>query len=133
MEQKSKQIDPRLISTPFNYADLVAYQEGAVVSRTVIEKTVGTVTIFAFDQHGLTDRARNRRLRLAERQLDKKVWLKVRLDVDRSAILGSTEDVYGVDVIIFATAPGDNLEYFVHTSLERLLSKSSNCTLQCSV
>jgi quercetin dioxygenase-like cupin family protein len=29
-------------------ADLVAYQEDAVVSRTVIDKKVGTVTLFAF-------------------------------------------------------------------------------------
>lgn len=30
-------------------ADLVNYQEGAVVSRTVIHRTTGTVTLFAFD------------------------------------------------------------------------------------
>ncbi|MBI4285112.1 MAG: cupin domain-containing protein [Chloroflexi bacterium] len=30
-------------------ADLVAYQAGAVVSRTIIDKKVGTVTLFAFD------------------------------------------------------------------------------------
>lgn len=29
--------------------DLVAYQSGAVVSRTLIKKPVGTVTLFAFD------------------------------------------------------------------------------------
>ncbi len=32
-----------------NLAELVDYQEGAVVSRTVIDKPVGTVTLFAFD------------------------------------------------------------------------------------
>ena len=31
-------------------ADLVAYQEGAVVSRTLINQKTGTVTLFAFDQ-----------------------------------------------------------------------------------
>jgi quercetin dioxygenase-like cupin family protein len=31
-------------------ADMVAYQEGAVVSRTILEKEAGTVTVFAFDQ-----------------------------------------------------------------------------------
>jgi len=50
MDQKSKPIDPKLIATPFSYTDLVAYQEGSVVSRTVIEKPVGTVTVFAFDK-----------------------------------------------------------------------------------
>lgn len=29
--------------------DLVAYQEGAVVSRTLIKQKTGTVTLFAFD------------------------------------------------------------------------------------
>src|SRR5512143_703277 len=31
-------------------AALVSYQDGAVVSRTLIKKTAGTVTVFAFDQ-----------------------------------------------------------------------------------
>jgi quercetin dioxygenase-like cupin family protein len=30
-------------------ADLVAYQPGAVVSRTLVKKSAGTVTLFAFD------------------------------------------------------------------------------------
>ena len=30
--------------------DLAAYQEGAVVSRTLIDKDTGTVTVFAFDE-----------------------------------------------------------------------------------
>jgi quercetin dioxygenase-like cupin family protein len=30
-------------------ADLVAYQKGSVVSRTIIEKKTGTVTLFSFD------------------------------------------------------------------------------------
>ena len=30
-------------------ADLVAYQDGSVVSRTVLKKETGTVTVFAFD------------------------------------------------------------------------------------
>jgi len=31
-------------------AGLIAYQPGAVVSRTLIDKTAGTVTLFAFDE-----------------------------------------------------------------------------------
>ena len=37
-------------------ADLLDYQEGAVVSRTVVEKESGTVTLFAFDEgQGLSE------------------------------------------------------------------------------
>ena len=39
-----------------NAAGLVDYQAGAVVSRTVIKKETGTVTIFAFDEgQGLSE------------------------------------------------------------------------------
>lgn len=31
-------------------ADLIAYQESSVVSRTLIDKKTGTVTVFAFDK-----------------------------------------------------------------------------------
>jgi quercetin dioxygenase-like cupin family protein len=35
---------------------LIDYQEGSVVSRTIIEKKAGTVTLFAFDQNqGLSE------------------------------------------------------------------------------
>jgi len=33
-----------------NVKDWVAYQKGAVVSKTLVEKETGTVTLFAFDQ-----------------------------------------------------------------------------------
>lgn len=32
-----------------NLAELAGYQEGAVVSRAVVDKPVGTITAFAFD------------------------------------------------------------------------------------
>jgi len=32
-----------------NLSNLAGYQEGAVVSRTVVDKPVGTITAFAFD------------------------------------------------------------------------------------
>lgn len=36
--------------------NLVAYQEGSVVSKTLIEKKTGTVTLFAFDKgQGLSE------------------------------------------------------------------------------
>ena len=40
----------------YNIVDLVSYQEGAVVSRTLIDKKNGTVTLFAFDSgEGLSE------------------------------------------------------------------------------
>lgn len=43
-------------STAVNLSDLVNYQPGAVVSRQIIKKPTGTVTIFAFDQgEGLSE------------------------------------------------------------------------------
>ncbi|MCS7115309.1 MAG: cupin domain-containing protein [Nitrososphaerota archaeon] len=37
-------------------AELVEYQEGSVVSRTLIDKETGTVTLFAFDEgQGLSE------------------------------------------------------------------------------
>jgi quercetin dioxygenase-like cupin family protein len=39
-----------------NLADLIEYQEGSVVSRTIIDKETGTVTLFAFDEgQGLSE------------------------------------------------------------------------------
>jgi quercetin dioxygenase-like cupin family protein len=35
---------------PQKLIDMVNYQEGSVVSRTLIKKKTGTVTLFAFDQ-----------------------------------------------------------------------------------
>jgi quercetin dioxygenase-like cupin family protein len=34
---------------PVKLADLIDYQEGSVVSRTIVDKQTGTVTLFAFD------------------------------------------------------------------------------------
>ncbi len=39
-----------------NLVDLVAYQDAAVVSKTLLEKKTGTVTLFAFDKgQGLSE------------------------------------------------------------------------------
>ncbi|HTY47418.1 MAG TPA: cupin domain-containing protein [Methanomassiliicoccales archaeon] len=38
--------------------DLLSYQDGAIVSRTLIDKKAGTVTLFAFDEgQGLSEHA----------------------------------------------------------------------------
>ena len=39
----------KLIAAPAKLTDLVDYQEGSVVSRTIINKKTGTITLFAFD------------------------------------------------------------------------------------
>ena len=39
-----------------NLAEMVAYQDGAVVSRTILDSKTGTVTLFAFDKgQGLSE------------------------------------------------------------------------------
>lgn len=43
-------------ATVQNLVDMVAYQDGSVVSKTVIKKGTGTVTLFAFDKdQGLSE------------------------------------------------------------------------------
>ncbi|WP_243373728.1 cupin domain-containing protein [Geotalea sp. SG265] len=45
-----------LIGKALTLNDLVGYQEGTVVSRTLIDKQVGTITVFAFDEgQGLSE------------------------------------------------------------------------------
>ena len=45
-----------LISQPSQLIELADYQEGSVVSRTIINKKTGTVTSFAFDEgQGLSE------------------------------------------------------------------------------
>ncbi len=45
-----------LVAEVSNIADLIDYQDGSVVSRTLIDKKTGTVTLFAFDNgQGLSE------------------------------------------------------------------------------
>jgi len=45
-----------LIGRKLNLAELADYQEGSVISRTIIDKNIGTVTFFAFDKgQGLSE------------------------------------------------------------------------------
>jgi quercetin dioxygenase-like cupin family protein len=45
-----------LLSRAIKLTDLIGYQDGAVVSKTVIDKNTGTVTLFAFDKgQGLSE------------------------------------------------------------------------------
>ena len=45
-----------LMAQAVNLSNLVEYQEGSVVSRTIVDKKTGTVTLFAFDaDQGLSE------------------------------------------------------------------------------
>ena len=48
-KNKSSQGAANLAAQATNLAGLVDYQEGSIVSRTLIDKKTGTVTLFAFD------------------------------------------------------------------------------------
>ena len=48
--------DKELVGQVVGLADLVDYQEGSVVSRTIIKKETGTITLFAFGEgEGLSE------------------------------------------------------------------------------
>jgi quercetin dioxygenase-like cupin family protein len=56
MKQKERDVLGAELSQPGKLADLIDYQKGSVVSRTIIDKKVGTVTLFAFDKgEGLSE------------------------------------------------------------------------------
>jgi len=56
MSDVKKEAAQNLIGRPLNLETLVQYQPGAVVSKTVLEKKTGTVTLFAFDEgQGLSE------------------------------------------------------------------------------
>ena len=56
METNDKQANDSLVARPMKLVDLVNYQDGSVVSRTVIDKKSGTSTVFAFDKgQGLSE------------------------------------------------------------------------------
>ena len=46
----------KLVAKASNLEGLIDYQEGSVVSRTIIDKKAGTITLFAFDENqGLSE------------------------------------------------------------------------------
>ncbi len=45
-----------IIGKSLNFSNLIDYQDGSVVSRTIIQKGTGTVTLFSFDKdQGLSE------------------------------------------------------------------------------
>jgi len=57
MEHNIKELDTEdLMAKKAKITDLIEYQKASVVSRTVIDKDTGTVTLFAFDEkQGLSE------------------------------------------------------------------------------
>ena len=56
MENKDLKDNNVLVGQARALSDLIDYQSGSVVSRTVIDKAAGTVTLFAFDEgQGLSE------------------------------------------------------------------------------
>jgi quercetin dioxygenase-like cupin family protein len=45
----TKGVFMELIGKALTMSDLVAYQDGSVVSKTLIDKKIGTLTLFSFD------------------------------------------------------------------------------------
>lgn len=46
----------QLVAKTSNLEGLIEYQEGSVVSRTIMDKETGTITLFAFDENqGLSE------------------------------------------------------------------------------
>ena len=55
-KEKKKNGAEGLVKGVNRLADLVAYQRGSVVSRTIIDKQTGTLTLFSFDEgQGLSE------------------------------------------------------------------------------
>ena len=56
MAKSGKSENSKLVAQAANLNSLIDYQAGSVVSRTIIDKKAGTVTLFAFDQgEGLSE------------------------------------------------------------------------------
>ena len=56
MRQGTKPKSSVLGAQTAKVADLVSYQEGSIVSREIVKKPTGTVTVFAFDEgQGLSE------------------------------------------------------------------------------
>jgi quercetin dioxygenase-like cupin family protein len=55
-KSKEDKTQARLEARPAKLTDLVDYQEGSVVSREIVSRKTGTVTLFAFDEgQGLSE------------------------------------------------------------------------------
>jgi quercetin dioxygenase-like cupin family protein len=54
--ENHNEVDSKILSQVVNLAHLVDYQEDSVVSRTIVDKKTGTITMFAFGKgQGLSE------------------------------------------------------------------------------
>jgi len=54
--QQAQNKGEMIVAEVVRMADLVNYQDGSVVSRTIVKRVAGTVTLFAFDEsEGLSE------------------------------------------------------------------------------
>jgi quercetin dioxygenase-like cupin family protein len=54
--ENQNKVDENMLAQVVDLASMVDYQEGSVVSRTIVEKNTGTITLFAFDKgQGLSE------------------------------------------------------------------------------
>lgn len=85
---KKAPIADDLMSRAISMADLVTIQPGAVVSRTVIAKKAGTVTLFAFDKgQGLSTHSA---------PYDAMVWIlegAVKITIEKKAVRATAGDM----------------------------------------
>jgi quercetin dioxygenase-like cupin family protein len=55
-QDKQQDANQKTLAHVASLVDLVSYQEGSVTNRTIIDRSTGTVTLFAFDKdHGLSE------------------------------------------------------------------------------
>lgn len=50
MERPKQPADAGRVQAPLRLLDLASYQDGSIVSRQIINRKTGTVTLFAFDE-----------------------------------------------------------------------------------
>jgi quercetin dioxygenase-like cupin family protein len=56
MSSENQSDDENILAEANNLAGLIDYQKGSVVSKTIIAKKTGTITLFAFDKgQGLSE------------------------------------------------------------------------------
>jgi quercetin dioxygenase-like cupin family protein len=98
----------------FSIADLVMYQLGAVVSREIMHKDTGTVTVFAFDQgQGLSEHTAP--FDALVQVLDGRVQIK---------IAGAPHDLKAGDMIIMPANKPHGLQALTRMKMMLVMIKS---------
>ena len=54
--EKQQKVDEKMLAQVISLVTFIDYQEGSVVSRTIVDRKTGTITLFAFDRgQGLSE------------------------------------------------------------------------------